>query len=163
MRRRGCAAPLPCSVSVAPSAREGTAVRMTGVLVGFFACSPLWFSGTARAETVVRADQEPVVLHLLAVDDAIACALNGRDVAAQSRGQGAVRRDITPDLRRGRNVLRCRIADKDGGHCFAWRYRIAAGEAVSHQRQHSCCEPGYGRAGGAIDDDPAVIKFPPPG
>ncbi len=127
------------------------------------ACAALCFSGPALAETVVRADEEPVVLHLLAVDDAIACALNGRDVAAQSRGQGAVRRDITPDLKRGRNALRCRIADKDGGHCFAWRYRIVAGEADGHERRHSCCDPGCARGGGAIDDDPVVINFQPPG
>ena len=136
--------------------------KVTGVLLGFSICMPLWFSGTGRAETVVRADEEPVVLHLLAVDDAMVCALNGRDVASQTRGQGSVRRDITPDLRRGRNSLRCRIADKDGGHCFAWRYRIAAGEAVSHERRHSCCDPGCARAGGAIDDDPVVINFQPP-
>ena len=115
-----------------------------------------------RAETVVRAVEKPVVLHLLAVDDAIACALNGREVASQVRGQGVVQRDITPDLKRGRNALRCRIADKDGGHCFAWRYRIVAGEAVSHERRHSCCDPGCARAGGAIDDDPVVINFQPP-
>ena len=126
-------------------------------------CVVLCSIATGRAETVVRADEEPVVLHLLAVDDGIACALNGRDVASQSRGQGAVRRDITPDLKRGRNVLRCRIADKDGGHCFAWRYRIAAGEAYGHERQQSCCDPGCARGGGAIDDDPVVINFQPPG
>ena len=126
------------------------------------ACAALCLSGTGRAESVVRADQEPVVLHLMAVDDGIACALHGREVASQVRGQGAVRRDITPDLRRGRNVLRCRIADKDGGHCFAWRYRIVAGEAASHERQHSCCDPGCARAGGAIDDDPVLINFQPP-
>ena len=137
--------------------------KVTGLLLRVSACIPLWFSGTGRAETVVRADEEPVVLHLLAVDDGIACALNGREVASQSRGQGAVRRDITPDLKRGRNALRCRIADKDGGHCFAWRYRIVAGEAVSHERQHSCCDPGCARAGGAIDDDPVVINFQLPG
>jgi hypothetical protein len=57
----------------------------------------------------------------MAVDDGIACAVNGREVASQTRGQGAVRRDITPDLKRGRNVLRCRIGDKDGGPCVAWR------------------------------------------
>ena len=127
------------------------------------ACAALCFVTAERAETVVRADEEPVVLHLLAVDDAIACALNGRDVAAQSRGQGVVQRDITPDLKRGRNVLRCRIADKDGGGCFAWRYRIVAGESDSQERQHSCCDPGCARGGGAIDDDPVVINFQPPG
>src|SRR5919112_3274895 len=79
------------------------------------ACAVLCFITAGRAETVVRADEEPVVLHLMAVDDGIACALNGRDVAAQVRGQGAVRRDITPDLRRGRNAPRRRIGDKDGG------------------------------------------------
>ena len=121
----------------------------------------LCFATAARAEAVVRAVEEPVVLHLLAVDDGVTCALNGRDVASQVRGQGAVRRDITADLRRGRNVLRCRIADKDGGHCFAWRYRIAAGESVSHERQHSCCDPGCARSGGAIEDDPVVINFQP--
>ena len=135
--------------------------KTTRALIGVFACVPLWFSGAGRAETVVRADEEPVVLHLLAVDDAIACALNGREVASQGRGQGAVRRDITADLRRGRNVLRCRIADKDGGHCFAWRYRIAAGESDGHERQQSCCDPGCARAGGAIEDDPVVINFQP--
>src|SRR3712207_5120581 len=109
------ARPLPSSAPVALSAREGTVVRMTRVLIGPFACVLLWFSGTGHAESVVRADEEPVVLHLMAVDDGITCALNGRDVAAQARGQGAVRRDITPDLKRGRNALRCRIADKDGG------------------------------------------------
>ena len=133
------------------------------VLATLSACAALCFSGTGRAETVVRAVEEPVVLQLVAVDDGITCALNGREVASQSRGQGSVRRDITPDLRRGRNTLRCRIADKDGGHCFAWRYRIVAGEAVSHERQHSCCDPGCARAGGAIDDDPVVINFQPPG
>ncbi len=51
------------------------------------ACAALCFSGTGHADTVVRADQEPVVLHLLAVDDAIACALNGREVASQARGR----------------------------------------------------------------------------
>ena len=137
--------------------------KVTGLLLRVSACIPLWFGGTGRAETVVRANEEPVVLHLLAVDDAIACALNGRDVASQSRGQGVVRRDITPDLKRGRNVLRCRIADKDGGHCFAWRYRIVTGEAVSHERRHFCCDPGCARGGGAIDDDPVVINFQPPG
>jgi hypothetical protein len=137
--------------------------QTTGVLLGFSACVPLWFSGAGHAESVVRAAEEPVVLHLMAVDDGITCAVNGRDVASQSRGQGAVRRDITPDLKRGRNVLRCRIADKDGGHCFGWRYRIVAGEAASHERQHSCCDPGCARAGGAIDDDPVVINFQPPG
>ena len=126
------------------------------------ACAALCFASAGRAETVVRAVEEPVVLHLMAVDDGITCALNGRDVASQVRGQGAVRRDITPDLKRGRNALRCRIADKDGGHCFAWRYRIVAGEAVSHERQHSCCNPGCARSGGAIDDDPVVINFQPP-
>jgi hypothetical protein len=50
------------------------------------------------------------------------------------------------NLKRGRNTLRCRIADKDGGHCFAWRYRIAAGESASHGRQQSCCDPGCARA-----------------
>ena len=125
------------------------------------ACAALCFSDTGRAETVVRADEEPVVLHLMAVDDGIACALNGREVASQSRGQGVVQRDITPDLKRGRNTLRCRIADKDGGHCFAWRYRIAAGESAGHERQHSCCDPGCARGGGAIDDDPVVINFQP--
>ena len=54
---------------------------MTGALIGVFACSPLWFSGAGRAASVVRAVEQPVVLHLLAVDDGIACALNGRDVA----------------------------------------------------------------------------------
>ena len=137
--------------------------KVTGLLLRVSACIPLCFSGTGLAETVVRADEEPVVLHLMAVDDGIACALNGREVASQSRGQGAVRRDITPDLKRGRNTLRCRIADKDGGHCFAWHYRIAAGEADGHERQHSCCDPGCARAGGAIDDDPVVINFQPPG
>ena len=127
------------------------------------ACAVFCFASAGRAENVVRADEEPVVLHLLAVDDGITCALNGREVASQTRGQGAVRRDITPDLKRGRNVLRCRIADKDGGHCFAWRYRIVAGEAASHERQHSCCDPGCARGGGAIDDDPVVINFQPPG
>ena len=122
-------------------------------------CVVLCCTATGRAETVVRAVEEPVVLHLLAVDDGIACALNGREVATQSRGQGVVQRDITPDLKRGRNTLRCRIADKDGGHCFAWRYRIVAGEAVSHERRHSCCDPGCARGGGAIDDDPVVINF----
>ncbi len=137
--------------------------RKSRVLAKLSACAALCSIGAVRAESVVRADQEPVVLHLLAVDDGIACALNGRDVASQSRGQGSVRRDITPDLKRGRNVLRCRIADKDGGHCFAWRYRIEAGEAASHERQHSCCDPGCAREGGAIDDDPVVINFRPPG
>jgi hypothetical protein len=136
---------------------------MTRALIGVFACSPLWFSGAGQAETVVRADEEPVVLLLMAVDDGIACAVNGREVASQSRGQGVVQRDITPDLKRGRNTLRCRIADKDGGHCFAWRHRIVAGEAVSHERRHSCCDPGCPRGGGAIDDDPVVINFQPPG
>ena len=126
------------------------------------ACAVLCFASGGRAETVLQADQEPVVLHLMAVDDGIACALNVREVASQSRGEGAVRRDITLDLKRGRNTLRCRIADKDGGGCFAWRYRIAAGEAVSHERQHSCCDPGCARGGGAIDDDPVVINFQPP-
>jgi hypothetical protein len=137
--------------------------RKPRVLAKLSACLVLCSISAGRAETVVRAVEAPVVLHLMAVDDGIACALNGRDVAAQSRGQGAVLRDITPDLRRGRNTLRCRIADKDGGHCFAWRYRIAAGEAVSHERQHSCCDPGCARSGGAIDDDPVVINFQPPG
>ena len=127
------------------------------------ACAALCFGGTALAENVVRADEEPVVLHLLAVDDAIACALNGRDVASQGRGQGAVRRDLTPDLKRGRNTLRCRVADKDGGQCFAWRYRVTAGEADGHERQQSCCDPGCARSGGAIDDDPVVTNFQPPG
>ena len=126
------------------------------------ACAALWFSDAGWAETVVRADEEPVVLHLLAVDDGIACALNGHEAASQVRGQGVVQRDFTPDLRRGRNDLRRRIADKDGGHCFAWRYRIVAGEAVSHERRHSCCDPGCARGGGAIDDDPVVINFQPP-
>ncbi len=93
--------------------------RKSRVLAKLSACAVLCFATAGRAETVVRADEEPVVLHLLAVDDGITCALNGREVASQSRGQGAVQRDITPDLRRGRNALRCRIADKDGGHCFA--------------------------------------------
>ncbi len=136
--------------------------RKPRVLAKLSACLVLCSISAGRAETVVRAVEAPVVLHLMAVDDGIACALNGRDVAAQSRGQGAVLRDITPDLRRGRNTLRCRIADKDGGHCFAWRYRIAAGEAASHERQHSCCDPGCARSGGAIDDDPVVINFQPP-
>ncbi len=35
-------------------------------------------------------------------------------------------------------------------------------EAVSHERQHSCCDPGCARGGGAIDDDPVVINFQPP-
>ena len=91
------------------------------------------------------------------------CAVNGRDVASQSRGQGAVRRDITPDLKRGRNVPRCRIADKDGGGCFAWRHRIAAGASISHERRQPCCDPGCARGGGAIDDDPVVINFQPRG
>ena len=95
--------------------------RKSRVLANLSACAVLCFINPGRAETVVRAVEEPVVLHLMAVDDGIACAVNGRDVASQTRGQGAVRRDITPDLRRGRNVLRCRIADKDGGGCFAWR------------------------------------------
>ena len=137
--------------------------RKSRILAKLSACAVLFFAAAGRAETVVRAEEEPVVLHLMAVDDGIACALNGRDVAFQTRGQGAVRRDITPDLRRGRNTLRCRIADKDGGHCFARRYRIVAGEAVSHERQHSCCDPGCARSGGAIDDDPVVINFQPPG
>ena len=137
--------------------------KMTRVLIGVFACSPLWFGGAGLAESIVRAVEEPVTLYLMAVDDGIACALNGREVASQSRGQGVVQRDITPDLKRGRNVLRCRIADKDGGHCFAWHYRVAAGEADSHERQHSCCDPGCARAGGTIDDDPVVINFQPPG
>ena len=127
------------------------------------ACAALCLPNTGRAENVVRAVEAPVVLHLLAVDDGITCALNGRDVASQARGQGAVRRDITPDLKRGRNALRCRIADKDGGHCFAWRYRIVAGESDGHERRQSCCDPGCARAGGAIDDDPVVINFQPPG
>jgi hypothetical protein len=55
-----------------------------------------------------------------------------------------VRHDISTDLKRGRNTLRCRIADKDGGNCFAWHYRIVAGEA-SHERQQSCCDPGCAR------------------
>jgi hypothetical protein len=138
-------------------------LKIASVFLRLSACMPLWFTSAGHAETVVRAVEEPVVLHLMAVDDGIACALNGREVASQSRGQGAVRRDITPDLRRGRNVLRCRIADKDGGHCFAWRYRIVAGESASHERRHSCCDPGCARAGGAIDDDPVVINFQPPG
>ena len=136
--------------------------RKPRVLAKLSACAVVCFTTDGRAETVVRADEEPVVLHLMAVDDGIACALNGREVASQSRGQGDVRRDITPDLKRGRNVLRCRVADKDGGGCFAWRYRIAAGESVSHERQHSCCDPGCARGGGAIDDDPVVINFQPP-
>ena len=53
-------------------------------------------------------------------------------------------------------------ARQDGGHCFAWRNRIVAGEAVSHERRHSCCDPGCARGGGAIDDDPVVINFQPP-
>ena len=137
--------------------------RKTRVLAKLSACVLLCSTAAGRAESVVRAAEEPVVLHLMAVDDGIACALNGREVASQVRGQGAVRRDITPDLRRGRNVLRCRIADKDGGGCFAWRYRIAAGGSDSHERQHSCCDPGCARGGGAIDDDPVVINFQPPG
>ena len=137
--------------------------KKSRVLAKLSAACVLLCSATAgRAESVVRAAEEPVVLHLMAVDDGIACALNGREVAARVRGQGAVRRDITPHLKRGRNTLRCRIADKDGGHCFAWRYRIAAGEAVSHERRHSCCDPGCARGGGAIDDDPVVINFQPP-
>ena len=139
-------------------------LRKSRVLAKLSACAVvLCCADAGRAEPVVRAVEKPVVLHLLAVDDAIACALSGRDVASQSRGQGAVRRDITADLKRGRNALRCRIADKDGGHCFAWRYRIVAGEAVSHERRHSCCDPGCARGGGAIDDDPVVINFQPPG
>ena len=61
------AAPLRSSAPVAPSAREGTVVRMVRVLIGFFACSPLWFSGTGHAENIVRVDQEPVVLHLMCI------------------------------------------------------------------------------------------------
>ena len=136
--------------------------RKPRVLAKLFACAVLCSITAGRAETVVRADEEPVVLHLMAVDDGIACALNGREVASQVGGQGAVWRDITPDLGRGRNVLRCRIADKDGGGGFAWRYRIAAGETASHERRHSCCDPGCARGGGAIDDDPVVINFQPP-
>ncbi len=136
-------------------------LRKSRVLAKLSACVVLCFTNAGRAESVVRADQEPVVLHLMAVDDGITCAVNGRDVASQSRGQGVVRHDITPDLKRGRNALRCRIADKDGGGCFAWRYRIVAGESVSHERQQSCCDPGCARAGGAIDDDPVVINFQP--
>ena len=93
--------------------------RKSRVLATLSACALLCSATAGRAETVVRADEGPVVLLLMAVDDGIACALNGREVASQSRGQGVVQRDITPDLRRGRNTLRCRIADKDGGHCFA--------------------------------------------
>ena len=44
-----------------------------------------------------------------------------------------------------------------------WRYRVVAGESVSHERQQSCCDPGCARGGGAIDDDPVVINFQPPG
>ena len=36
------------------------------------ACAALCFATAGRAETVVRADEEPVVLHLMAVDDGIA-------------------------------------------------------------------------------------------
>jgi hypothetical protein len=43
--------------------------KVTGLLLRVSACIPLWFGGTGLAETVVRADEEPVVLHLLAVDD----------------------------------------------------------------------------------------------
>ena len=135
--------------------------RKSRVLAKLSACAVLCFITVGHAETVVRAAEEPVVLHLMAVDDGIACALNGREVASQSRGQGVVQRDITPDLKRGRNTLRCRIADKDGGDCFAWRCRIVAGEAASHERRHSCCDPGCARGGGAIDDDPVVINFQP--
>jgi hypothetical protein len=136
-------------------------LKMSRVLAKMSVCAVLCFTTAGRAENVVRAAEESVVLHLMAVDDGITCALNGRDVASQIRGQGEVRHDISLDLKRGRNTLRCRIADKDGGHCFAWRYRIVAGESVSHERQHSCCDPGCARGGGAIDDDPVVINFQP--
>ena len=136
-------------------------LKKSRVLAKLTACAVLCFTAVGRAENVVRAVEAPVVLHLMAVDDGITCALIGRDVASQIRGQGAVRQDITPDPKRGRNTLRCRIADKNGGHCFAWRYRSVAGESVNHERQHSCCDPGCARAGGAIDDDPVVINFQP--
>ncbi len=115
--------------------------RMSRVLAKLSACAVLCFADAGRAETVVRADEEPVVLLLMAVDDGIACAINGRDVASQTRGQGVAQRDITPDLKRGRNARRCRIANKDGGHCFAWRYRIVAGEDKIVFRKARCTPP----------------------
>ena len=57
-------------------------LRKSRVLAKLPACVVHGSSDAMRAESVVRADEEPVVLHLLAVDDGLACALNGRDVAS---------------------------------------------------------------------------------
>jgi len=116
-------------------------------------------------QDTVPLGENSVGITVYSPDDHILCTLNGATVAQLNYGDGAIKEDLTANLRPGANEIRCIATDNSNGACYrygfdVWTKRDGGAEQRVAGSAFSCCDASCARPGNPVMDKRVWVNKP---